>query len=150
MNFMDAVKICFNKYVDFTGRARRSEFWWFFLFQFLVNLVLGWIPIVGLIAMLGLVLPGLAVAVRRLHDTDRSGWWVLAPYVPWILFLLIGGVTIANGGQPGVLAWLFGLIGVAMSILILVWLASRGTVGDNRFGPDPLAGEGYVPPADPA
>ena len=78
MNFGQAIASCLSKYATFTGRASRSEFWWFFLFQILISLVGGMLGdvISGLIA-LGLVLPSLAAGTRRLHDIGKSGWWQL-------------------------------------------------------------------------
>ncbi len=130
MNFMDAVKTCFNKYIDFSGRAPRSEYWWFAVFLIVGNAIAGWLDtaifgtstmmagdmafeysmgVIGGLFYLATLLPGLAVAVRRLHDLDKSGWWVLIVMIPFIGF-----------------------------IILLVWFASKGTPGDNRFGPDPL------------
>ena len=78
MQFQDAIKICFQKYVDFTGTAKRPEFWWFFLFLFVVNMALSqFLPILGSVFSLGTLLPALAVGSRRLHDTGKSGWWQL-------------------------------------------------------------------------
>ena len=78
MNFGQAISSCLSKYATFTGRASRSEFWWFFLFQILISLAGGMLGdvISGLIA-LGLVLPSLAVGTRCLHDIGKSGWWQL-------------------------------------------------------------------------
>ncbi len=119
MGFGGAIATCFRKYVDFTGRARRAEFWWWTLFNALVALVLTGadIAISGIDgpdmlskgANIALFLPSLAVGVRRLHDTDRSGWWQLLWFIP-----LIG--------------W----------IVMIVFMCLRGTEGSNRFGPDPL------------
>ncbi|PZU45192.1 MAG: DUF805 domain-containing protein [Sphingomonas sp.] len=124
MGFTDAVKTCLSKYATFSGRASRSEFWWFYLFFILASMVTGVIdalllghdpsqpgsvPWLSVILTLALILPSLAATIRRLHDKDRSGWWYLLIFIP-----LIGG------------------------IVILVWLVSRGTAGPNRFGPDPL------------
>jgi uncharacterized membrane protein YhaH (DUF805 family) len=121
MSFTQAIANGFQNYVNFSGRAARSEFWYWFLFAVLVSIVAGIIdavlfsssglsPVSGLIG-LALILPGLAVSVRRLHDLDRSGWWILLGLIP-----LIGG------------------------IILLVWDCMRGTIGPNRFGPDPLGG----------
>lgn len=124
MGFVDAVKTCFAKYATFQGRACRSEYWFFYLFFMLayvvamiVDMVAG-VPIMSLILVLALLLPFLAVSARRLHDTDRSGWWLLISLVP-----LIGG------------------------ILLLIWTCSRGTTGDNRFGGDPLGDNALLAPA---
>ena len=117
MGFGDAVRSCLRNYVGFSGRARRSEFWFFVLFSMLVQVVFAVVDLVllgvgdgafGAIASLALLLPSLAVGVRRLHDVGRSGWWMLIILVP--------------------------LIGV---ILLLIWNLSRGEDGPNRFGPNP-------------
>jgi uncharacterized membrane protein YhaH (DUF805 family) len=83
MNFNEAVKTVFNKYAVFNGRARRSEYWWYTLFIILAGAVLGIFPdIVGNIFSLATFLPSLAVMVRRLHDTGKSGWYALLLYIP--------------------------------------------------------------------
>ncbi|MFY1634608.1 DUF805 domain-containing protein [Solwaraspora sp. WMMB335] len=120
MSFTAAVRSVLSQYVGFGGRARRSEYWWFFLFSFLVSIVTSILDVVlgtdfdgsnglfSLIATLALLLPSLAVGVRRLHDTDRSGWWILIGIIP-----IIG------------------------TIVLLVFFALDGTPGPNRFGPSP-------------
>lgn len=110
MNMMQAVSACFSKYATFSGRARRAEYWWFTLFNVIVNLVVG---LAGEIAigfwMLATLLPSISVMVRRLHDIGRSGWWA------WILVIpLIGG------------------------IVMLVWQVTKGDSGPNAYGDDPL------------
>ena len=78
MDFVQAIKSCLGQYATFSGRASRSEYWWFFLFQVIVLIiasVLG--DIVNLLVSLALLLPALAVGARRLHDIGRSGWWQL-------------------------------------------------------------------------
>lgn len=122
MDFITAVKTCFGKFATFQGRAARSEYWFFTLFLFLGQLVLGFVDmatgigVLGSIFILVCLIPTLAVTVRRLHDTDRSGWWALLMLIP-----LIG------------------------NIVLLIWFCARGTAGDNRFGGDPL--DGLVPAA---
>ena len=95
-----------KNYVGFSGRARRQEFWMFVLFNFIIEIVLGIIDtaigssILGGLYALAVLLPTLAVAVRRLHDTDRSGWWILIGIIPiigWIILI----VFYAQEGQPG-------------------------------------------------
>lgn len=138
-SFIGSIKICFSKYVGFSGRAPRAEFWWWYLFTVLIGIVMliingptymdyfsamsqytadsGLPPPtlsspgidIGYLINLALFLPGLAVSVRRLHDTNRSGWWMLILLIP-----LIG------------------------PILLLVWFCTRGTRGNNRFGADQL------------
>jgi uncharacterized membrane protein YhaH (DUF805 family) len=117
MGFGDAIKTCFSKYATFSGRARRPEFWWFYLFQFIVNIGLsildlaiagaGGPKVLALLGYLALLLPWLAAGVRRLHDTDRSGWLMLLLFIPLVGFI----------------------------ILIVFW-CQRGTDGPNRFGSD--------------
>ena len=101
MTFPESIQTCLaEKYMDFSGRADRSEYWWFFLFQLLLNVVVSLTAaisenlsaILTLIVGLGLLLPGLAVAVRRLHDTNRSGWWLLLMLIPilgWIWLIVL-------------------------------------------------------------
>ncbi len=100
-----------KKYAEFSGRASRKELWLFYLFNILVYLVLVSIfAPVGVIYAFGTWLPTIAVQVRRLHDKNRSGWWY------WLQLLPIIGI-----------------------IIVFVWSVSRGTEGDNDYGPDPLA-----------
>ena len=114
MSFTDAIKSVFSQYVGFSGRARRSEYWYFFLFNMLVSIVLGIVgniigtTILSTIASLALLLPGLSVAIRRLHDIGKSGWWLLIGLIP-----LVG------------------------AILLIVWYASDSKPGDNQYGPNP-------------
>lgn len=135
MTITEAVRSCLSKYVTFAGRASRSEFWFFWLFSFLVLIVATILdgifgtgftmtnPMTGLeqsagygyvymIAALALFLPSLAVGVRRLHDTNHSGWWLFIALIP-----LLG------------------------ALLLLVWYCTKGTPGDNQYGPDPLGGD---------
>ncbi|HEY3917094.1 MAG TPA: DUF805 domain-containing protein [Stellaceae bacterium] len=113
MNFFDAIKTCFTKYADFTGRAARPEYWWFFLFCIIVQLCLRvlWMPL-EIVFGIAILLPALAVGARRLHDTDRSGWWLLIDFVP-------------------VVGW----------IVLLVWFCQKSEPVANRFGPPPLPQE---------
>lgn len=92
MSFVESVRTCFVKYADFKGCASRSEFWWWALFSLVVYLVLSFISSkLALVFSLATLLPYLAVTARRLHDTDRSGWWqliALIPLVGWIIVLV--------------------------------------------------------------
>ena len=84
MDPVTAVKTCFKKYFDFKGRARRSEFWWFVLFVIIVSSALTFlsalVPAIGYLSLafsLAVIIPQFAALVRRLHDTNHSGWWAL-------------------------------------------------------------------------
>ena len=93
MDFGEAIKVCFNKFADFNGRARRSEFWWFQLFAYLVS------GITCGIGGLVLLIPLLAVTSRRLHDTGHSGWWQLIQLVPFgVILIIIWGVQDSDPG----------------------------------------------------
>ena len=149
-----------RRYAEFSGRSPRAEYWWFFLFSILISIPAGIIDaiigsqIAGGLLSLGLFLPSLAVGVRRLHDLDRTGWWILAPLavvVPTIAGAgvfgglgaiggLLGSKGAAGAGLGGaVLVIGLGMLaGLAVSILLLVWYCTRGTQGPNRYGPDPL------------
>src|SRR5262245_7111936 len=114
MTFGDAIRSGFDHYVKFDGRASRPAYWWWFLFAILVSaganiidLVLGSYPIVSSLAGLALLLPGLSVAIRRLHDTNRTGWWILIiliPLIGWIVLLIFylqqGDAGANNYGEP--------------------------------------------------
>jgi uncharacterized membrane protein YhaH (DUF805 family) len=126
MGFGEAVKSFWSNYATFKGRSRRSEYWWIQLFLVLTNLAVAAIDlalmdgdverfianggggIVGLIWILGTIVPALAVLVRRLHDTGKSGWWVLIGFVP-----LVG------------------------AIVLLVFTVLDSDRGENKHGPSP-------------
>ncbi|MBI1172030.1 DUF805 domain-containing protein [bacterium] len=127
MNFVEAVQAGYRNYVTFSGRASRSELWWWVLFQIVMNIVIAAIFGGGHMAMgegamrmhyegglvanlwaLANFLPGLSVGIRRLHDVDKSGWWTLIALVP--------------------------VVGI---IVLIVWYCTQGTPGSNRFGPAP-------------
>lgn len=107
MTFSQSVETCFSKYATFSGRASRSEYWWFslalFIFYFLAGLIDGALgtSVVSIIVLVALFLPSYAVAVRRMHDTNHSGWWVLVPFVN-LIFALISGDEGRNdyGNKP--------------------------------------------------
>ena len=106
MDFQTSIKTCFNKYADFSGRALRSEFWWFVLFSLLGGIVTTIIDVmilgysiesygpVNLIFTVALILPGIAVTARRLHDINKSGWWQLIELtIIGILLILVWNIT---------------------------------------------------------
>jgi uncharacterized membrane protein YhaH (DUF805 family) len=101
MTFQESVKVCFTKYADFSGRATRSEYWWFFLFIAAVSIVASFIgSIASSLFSLAVLVPAIAAATRRLHDTNRSGWWQLICLIPFIgVIVLI--VFLVQEGKPG-------------------------------------------------
>ncbi len=126
MDFATAVKTCFANYITFSGRAPRSEYWYFVLFLLIGGVITGVLDAVlfsgnvvsplNSIFSLVTIIPSLAVTSRRLHDVDKSGWWQLLWIVP-------------------IVGW----------IIMIIWLVRRGTPGPNRFGPDPLGSMVAVP-----
>ena len=115
MSFVDAIKSVFTQYVGFSGRARRSEYWYFVLFNFIVSFVLsflgnyvGFFSILGTIWSLAVLLPSLAVCVRRLHDIGKAWTWIL-----------------------------LGLIPVVGQIILIVFFCQDSQPGENQFGPNP-------------
>ena len=150
IGFADAIRICFNKYADFKGRAPRAEYWWWVLFTFVVSMATGWIPFLGHIATIALFIPGLAVSWRRLHDIGKSGAWYFLPVVPAILFcstlVFIFADALLSGhsgfvSSVGLPIWILfgasGIITLVCEILLIVWLAREGEPHPNRFGPNP-------------
>lgn len=99
MTFQDSIKVCFSKYVDFSGVASRSEYWWFVLFLIVTSTLLYNVSnMLYALFALGTLLPSLAAASRRLHHTGRSGWWQLIWFLPligWIILI----VLLAQEGQ---------------------------------------------------
>ena len=103
----DWKRVVLERYAEFSGRSRRAEFWWYFLANFIISVVLNiligissifWVLYV--IYGLAVLIPGLAVAVRRLHDTDKSGWWILIGLIP-IVGIIVLIVFWATDGMPG-------------------------------------------------
>jgi len=96
MSFSEAVKDGFDHYAKFDGRASRSSFWWWVLFTFIVGIVCNIIDgaifdtlILSWIASVALILPNISKGIRRLHDTGRTGWWLLIAFVPLIGFIVL-------------------------------------------------------------
>lgn len=101
MTFGESISTCFKKYATFDGRATRSEYWWFFLFTFLVSAALGVVSeILSGVFSLGVLLPSLAVGVRRLHDIDKSGWFLLLWFIPVIGWIILIVWAIQEGKEP--------------------------------------------------
>ena len=102
MDFITAVKtVLIEKYATFTGRARRSEYWWYTLATVLVSLILGLInvKILSGLVNIALLIPGIAVSMRRLHDIGKCGWWLLLGFIPLVNLYLI--YLFVKDSQPG-------------------------------------------------
>lgn len=117
MTFFESVKAVLTNYAGFTGRAARSEFWWFYLFTVIVSAIFGalsggntgsFFGVISAVVSIALLVPSLAVGVRRLHDIGRSGWYLLFMLIP--------------------------LVGI---IILIVWWARAGDAADNAFGAAP-------------
>ena len=119
MGIVDAVQNCFNNYANANGRARRSEFWYWVLFQFIVQFIaaiisrMTGISIITLIASLALTFPSVCVGIRRLHDIGMSGWYYLVSFIP--------------------------VVGL---ILLIVWGTRDSQPGQNQYGPNPKGDNG--------
>ena len=136
MDFGDAISICFKKYADFTGRARRSEYWWFMLFTALVS----WTCIGSLVCLL----PNLAVTVRRLHDTNRTGWWVGVTLIMSILYsglyfavLVRANILDLESSGPWVALVGSGMVCILLGIVIFVFTLFDSDKGPNKYGLSP-------------
>jgi uncharacterized membrane protein YhaH (DUF805 family) len=123
MTMPQAIKSCFGKYVTFSGRSSRSEYWYFTLFYVLASIIGNIldaaieVPVFAAIVTVAFILPSLAAGARRLHDTGRSGWWLLLSFVP--------------------------LIGL---IVLIIWLATKSYEGANKYGPPPTRNTNGVIP----
>lgn len=140
LGFTEAIGRCLSRYTTFRGRASRSEYWYFYLFMVLGSLVAGLLDKalahnssrVYMLFALVTFLPNIAVTVRRLHDTDRSGWWLGG----WWLAFFMGGAAIglsAAQRQSEAIVAVFAAAIFVYGIALLVFMCQRGTPGPNRF-----------------
>jgi uncharacterized membrane protein YhaH (DUF805 family) len=159
---MEYMFLPLKRYAEFSGRSRRMEFWMFTLFQIIlwcVFVVLAMTVLgsalmaggsgsvggimaaggsamillaVGVIVALALFIPGLAVAMRRLHDTDRSGWWVGG----YLLLVVASNFVRASTGSGGI-SMILSLVTLIYAITLIVFYCLDGTKGPNKYGPDP-------------
>ena len=169
---MEWMLLPLKRYAEFSGRSRRKEYWMWFLFVIIVFIVLSLIDsalglggrttadstsgpgsvgysagvrggiLTGLFS-LAILIPNIAVAVRRLHDTNRSGWWILMPALPYILGFILTMVGAMSASVP--LAMAGGgliIVGAICAIVVLVWYCLPGTKGPNDYGDDPM---GHTP-----
>lgn len=101
MTFVDSIRTCFTKYADFKGCASVSEYWWWFLFTIIASVAIGVISDKASWAFsIATFVPSIAVAARRLHDTDRSGWWQLLWLVPVIGWIVLIVFLVQDGKAP--------------------------------------------------
>ena len=162
LGFWEAVKICFNKYFDFKGRARRSEYWWFVLFQILVSIpcvildgilesVAG-ITFANTIASLVFLFPALTVSFRRLHDIGRSGWWIGVSYILMAIGIIaliatvgMSHVDLTNDeaivrsllSVKSLGAWLPIIASVVICFIVFIFSLLDSHKEENKYGPSP-------------
>lgn len=124
MGLQDAVKSFISRYTDFKGRSARSEFWWVVLAIFIANIIIGLMTalvgdtlggILSLLFTLAIIIPYIALGIRRFHDLDKSGWWFLTLLIPLVNL-----------------------------VIILIFFTQKGTAGSNQYGPDPLGSDASV------
>lgn len=157
---MEYMFLPLKRYAEFSGRSRRMEYWMFTLFLILTWIVLGGIfmamagsilmsiaggsagglaaagggamvlMVIMFVVWLALLIPSIAVAIRRLHDTDRSGWWFGG-----LILLDVANVVVSRSG--GALALIFSLAVLVYAIALFVFMCLDGTKGPNKYGPDP-------------
>ncbi|WP_163849015.1 DUF805 domain-containing protein [Pseudooceanicola aestuarii] len=170
MGFTDAIRTCFRNYVTFSGRASRPEYWWFVLFVILGGIVAGILdgivfgaasvdtgpgaisaqsngPLAALFS-LATLLPGLSAAWRRMHDSGRSGLFVLYPLIAFFGVMsfgaMFGGIDMMSGDIGAAFSGLFGIvfavavfIAVISPLLVIWWLTRPSQPGPNTWGPNP-------------
>ena len=118
VSFPDAIRLGFQHYFDFRSRSTRAEYWWWVLFVILTQQALNVVNIrIGILFGLAVLIPGLALGTRRLHDINKSGWWLLM----WFGVFLIR----------------FGIFLIAPVIVLIVWHTKPSDEGTNKYGPDP-------------
>lgn len=180
LSFGEAVKICFKKYFDFTGRARRSEYWWFVLFvilcssavSFLTSMCIGFLDVdtvlgvqvasvISTVVTLVFVIPHIAVLTRRLHDTGRSGWWVVVQALLLVAYVVSYAIVMLPllgkmdfGSDPFALAKVMtdsmasspiaatvmaftSLPMAILAIVIFIFTLFDSKWGENKYGPSP-------------
>ncbi len=105
VDFVTAIKLFFVNYVNFTGRASKSEYWWSYLFTFIVNTFISWIPVIGYIISLAIIVPSVSVSIRRFHDIGKPWYYYLLTFIP------------------------------CAGIVFLIYFLIKDSDGDNQWGP---------------
>jgi len=153
MNFSEAIKSVFRNYANFSGRARRSEYWFFTLFCMIVNSCIQMIALfapetvaifISLAYGLGFMLPSISVSVRRLHDVGKSGWYYFAPLFTIPIFIVLAIIAAfqakASGDVPvgmiSIIIIMF-LLFIAYGIYMLVLYCKDSEFGANEYGENP-------------
>ena len=152
-----------EKYADFSGRAPRAEYWWYTLALIIAyivimiiesitglkGMVLGLYGPITLLLALGTIVPNLAVGVRRLHDTNRSAWWLLL-LAPYLLFAILTVMALRSGGGMAAVgaAGIVGIVGMVCCIIYLVLMVLPSQPGENRYGPNPYGEAGAAVAAE--
>ena len=146
---INAYKAFWKRYFDFKGRTSRGNYWWAVLAQFiatfLVGFIAGMLDISALQTLWSLIIliPGIAMCVRRLHVIDRPGWWIILMYVPLILTMASITMTTASlllntdstaAGGFGLLTMVLGIITLIAAVYFLILFIRKGTEGTNRHG----------------
>ena len=145
VGFGEAISRGFSKYIAFSGRASRPEYWWWVLFTLLVQVI----PLIGGLIGLAVLIPSIAVTSRRLHDIGKSGWYQLLFFitsaVAWpgfVLFLVLGfGALEEENGLPAISLFLLSIVAavvaIAVIVILVMWFVRKGDEGPNKYGPDP-------------
>ena len=149
MDFMTAVKTCLTqKYATFSGRASRSEYWWFFLAAVIGAFVAALLGPLSMIYGLAMICPMLAAGYRRLQDTGRPGWWIVIPATLNLIASLLAPdmpdeAAMASGDLPGMgaiaLSGILSLIGLVVALVFIWFLTRPSDPGPNQYGPPPTA-----------
>ena len=151
MDFQTSVKTCLTqKYATFSGRASRSEFWWFILAYVIGMLVVSFVPLLPIIYVIALFVPVLAVGFRRMQDTGRPGWYFVIPSVYNLLMRIFGVGQVEMNPETGMpmempsaggmmVSALLGLIGLVLAIVFIYWLTRPSEPEPNAYGAPPQA-----------
>ena len=157
MNFQTAIRSGFQNYANFRGRASRSEYWWWTLFSLIVQIVTSGQNSIGDVISLVILLPSVAVTIRRLHDTNRRGWWCALPigslglaFIAFIAFAVSTAFSLVDPSEWDPQNLFDGMSFIAILIIVLslisavttgvanfVFTLLKGDTIENRFGPPP-------------